>query len=168
MMKDIVDMNLLKKYSDMFGPQVSNRIFYFIICMFVFLAVLAIVCTPISVIVIFGVASIITVSAGVICTSANLIEHIVTNTRLADPPAISRKWIQKSQSVAYLQGEYFAVNNNRIMIRICTTTRWKQICMYDDRMHPRVNRMHFRVLWDTPPQERPKAPPGKMKMNQLI
>ena len=161
-MKDIVDMNLLKKYSDMFGPQVSNRIFYFIICMFVFLAVLAIVCTPISVIVIFGVASIITVSAGVVCTSAKLIEHNIINARLADPPAISRKWIQKPQSVAYLQGEYFAVNNNRIMIRICiTTTRWKQIYMYDDRMHPRV-------LWSTPPQERPKGPPGKMKMNRLI
>ena len=163
-MKNTVDMKLLlKRHADMLGPQVSNKILDLIIYTFMFFAVLAIVCiAPNNFAAVFGIVSVISVYAGVVCTSAKLIEHNIINARLADPPAIVRKWIQKAQSAVYRQGEYFAVNNNRIMIRICiTTTRWKQIYMYDDRMHPRV-------LWSTPPQERPKGPPGKMKMNRLI
>ena len=163
-MKNSVDTKLLlKRNADMFGPQVSNKILDLIIYTFMFFAVLAIVCiAPNNFAAVFGIVSVISVYAGVVCISATLIENNITNTQLAaGPPGITRKWIQKSEAAVCRQGKYFAVNNNREKFRTYAITRWKQICMYDDRMHPRV-------LRGTPPQERPKAPPGKMKMNRLI
>ena len=157
-MKNTVGMNfLLKQHADMPGPQVNNRLLNFIIYMiyiFLFFAVLAIVCIASNTIAaIFGIVSVFVIYAGVVCTSAKLIEHSITNAQLADPPVIIRKWIQKPEAAVCRQGRNFAVNNNREKIRTYAKTRWKQICMYDDRMHPRV-------LRGTPPQEKPKAPPG--------